>query len=84
VAIGIAKALVYRDLSGLIPILLNDLEAVLVQVVHEHFELFVLNIYMNYYQRKHRLLAPPSHHGWRISYRENRVPSSLCAEISTA
>ena len=81
-AIGLGKTLVYRDLSGLIPASLGGLEAVVVQVVHEQFELFVLNTYMNYYQLKHRLLAPLA--SWLAEFisRKPRAVFFLCGDFN--
>ena len=47
VAIGIEKNLTFRDQSSLIPDSLLDLEMVFVQVVHAHFELYALNVYVS-------------------------------------
>jgi hypothetical protein len=49
VSVGIDRLLVFRDISELIPPLLADLEIVFVQIVHDNFELFILNIYVNNY-----------------------------------
>ncbi len=58
VAIGIEKSLTYRDLSDLIPPAFAELEALLVQVVHECFEVLVLNVYASHFSRKRKLFAP--------------------------
>lgn len=57
-AIGVQKSLIFRDLTALIPDSFSDLEFILVQVVHECFELFVLNVYVNHFSRKRKLFAP--------------------------
>ena len=59
VAIGIDRILTFRNLSHVVPPQLYDaLELVFVQVVHEQFELYALNVYLNSYNRKRKLLEP--------------------------
>ena len=57
VAIGIAKSLTFRDVTATVPEALREaLELVFVQVVHEQFELYALNVYLSKYHKQKRLL----------------------------
>ena len=57
VAIGITKSLTFRDVTCTVPQALQEaLELVFVQVVHEQFELYALNVYLSKYQKQKRML----------------------------
>jgi len=58
VAIGIVKSLTFRDLTNTVPESLGEaLELVFVQIVHEQFELYALNVYMPKYHSQKRKLT---------------------------
>jgi hypothetical protein len=64
VAIGVDRNLTLRDLSNTIPEALRSLEIVLVQFVHQIFELYALCVYLNNYNNLRGYLKPP--HQWLI------------------
>jgi hypothetical protein len=57
-AIGVERSLTYRDLSDIIPATFSEPETLLVQIVHECFEIYLLNVYINQYARKKKYLKP--------------------------
>jgi hypothetical protein len=84
VAVGVERSLTYRDLSALIPPSLSELEAVFVQVVHECFELFLLNVYVSHYQHKCKLLAPLSQWLASIMARKPQAIYLVCGDFNSA
>jgi len=59
VVIRIYKYFIFRDQSHLIPANLHEgLDMVIVQVVHEQFEVYALNVYANSYNRKKKYFRP--------------------------
>ena len=57
IAIGIAKSLTFRDVTTTVPQALQEaLELVFVQIAHEQFELYALNVYLARYHKQKRLL----------------------------
>ena len=75
VAIGITKSLVFRDLTSTVPEALQALELVFVQVVHEQFELYALNVYVNKYHEKKSLL--PALQQWLLEIRSKKPDAIL-------
>ena len=59
VAIGVDKILTYSNLTHLILAQINEqAEMIFVQIVHEQFEVFALNVYFNSYNRQRKYLKP--------------------------
>lgn len=69
-AIGVTKSLTFRDLTATVPEALQAIELVFVQVVHEQFELYALNVYINNYQQKKSLL--PDLQQWLLDLRSKK------------
>ena len=69
-AIGVTKSLTFRDLTATVPEALQAIELVFVQVVHEQFELYALNVYINNYQQKKSLM--PDLQQWLLDIRSKK------------
>ena len=70
VAIGVSKSLTFRDLADTVPPALQSLELVFVQVVHELFELYALNVYLPRYKEQGKML--PALQQWLLEVRAKK------------
>ena len=70
VAIGVSKSLTFRNLTDSVPPALQSLEFVFVQVIHEQFELFALNVYLPRYKEQRGML--PAVQQWLLEMRAKK------------